>query len=115
MDLKIEFGKKIKQYRKALNLTQEKFAELIDINRTTVARIEKGTNFPNCNTIESIKKVFNVEYRDLFSFDKQVTGTLNSIFESRLSKLNEADIQYFITTIDAYLLQKEINKNHHKL
>ncbi len=109
MDLKTEFGKKIKKYRKDANLTQEKFAELIDTNRTTIARIEKGVNFPNCSTIENIKKVLNIEYKDLFSFDTQTTATVNSIFETRLSKLNEADIQYFITTIDAYLLQKKIN------
>ena len=40
------FSKRIKELRKAKNLTQEQFAELIGIDPRNIIKIENGQTFP---------------------------------------------------------------------
>ena len=54
MDLeqvKKEFGKQIKIYRQHNKQTQEQFAEIIDIEQSTLSNIESGKAYPVFSTI----------------------------------------------------------------
>lgn len=53
-------NKRIKQLRKALDLTQQKFAERIGVKQNTVAQYEMGRNIPIDSVISLICKEFNV-------------------------------------------------------
>ncbi len=59
-------GTRIAELRKARKLTQEQLSELLNISPTTLTNIELGKRFLTAETLDKIKTVLNVEYRDLF-------------------------------------------------
>lgn len=61
------FGKRIKELREKNNLTQEKLAEILELDYQTISRIETGYYFTSYDNLEKFATAFNVEIRDLFS------------------------------------------------
>jgi transcriptional regulator with XRE-family HTH domain len=58
-------GEKIKKLRKERNLTQEKLAELAEIDPKSVIDIESGKRNPTLKTIDKIAKALGISGRDL--------------------------------------------------
>lgn len=112
MTLKADFGKKLKNLREALFMSQEVFAEKIGVHRNTLARIENGSNFVSYETLEKIQEVLNIEYKDLFNFEKTEQKDPYKAFVLKLKELNEADIEYFLSNIENYLKAKEKNQKN---
>lgn len=71
------FGQRIKNLRRLHHLTQEKLAELIDIDIRQVARIEAGENYPSVVSLIKICQVFNVTPNDLIYDNKNVDENAN--------------------------------------
>lgn len=69
-NLKIKLGQRIKSLRKNLNITQETLAELINMDITSLSKIETGRNYPQPETIEKIANALNVDIAQLFSFQE---------------------------------------------
>ena len=46
-DIKKLLGKRIKELRKEKGITQEEFAEMLNVSGRTVSRWETGTNMPD--------------------------------------------------------------------
>ena len=67
-NLKTKLGQRIKYLRKNLNITQEKLAELINMDITSLSKIETGRNYPQPETVEKIANALNVDISQLFSF-----------------------------------------------
>lgn len=67
MNIKKEFGEKIKRMRKNRNLTQEQLAEMIDISPRNLSGIEVGANFIKAETLEKILAALNITLEELFS------------------------------------------------
>ncbi len=61
------FGKRIRELREKNNLTQEKLAEILDLDYQTISRIETGYYFTSYENLEKFAKAFQVEIKDLFS------------------------------------------------
>jgi len=94
MDLKKFLGKRIQETRKARKLTQERVAELIGIETTSLSNIENGKYYPTSENLEKILKVLNITAEELFHVEekKSAEETLNEIIQilkSNPSKLNE--------------------------
>lgn len=68
MDAQKLFGKRIKELRKARNLTQEQLSELLGVFQKQIGNIETGTTFTTMHNIEKLAKALNVEIEDLFTF-----------------------------------------------
>ncbi len=68
MDNKKLLGKRIKELRKTRGLTQEKLAELINIETCSLSAIESGRHFPSLPTIEKISNILNYELNNFFNF-----------------------------------------------
>lgn len=66
MKLKQIFGKNIKYYRFQKNLTQEEFAERVNLNPSYVSELECGKYGPTFEKIEEIANILNVEPYMLF-------------------------------------------------
>lgn len=67
MDIRKAFGLKVQQIRKSTGMSQEKFALLIDMDRTYLASVEAGKrNISLCN-IEKIAKGFDLSVSQLLS------------------------------------------------
>lgn len=58
----------IKTYREHENMKQEELAELVDVRRETINRLEKGLYNPSLKLAMDIAKVFNVSIEVLFEF-----------------------------------------------
>ncbi len=63
-------GKRIKEKRKELVLTQEKLAEMLDVSVEHLSRIETGSYRPSLILIEKICAIFGVEESELMFGDK---------------------------------------------
>lgn len=74
--LKKAFGTNVKIIRKSRKLTQEKLAELIEIDQRQMARIEAGESFVTAETIEKLSTVLNVPVKLLFDIENTETDKM---------------------------------------
>ena len=61
-------GARIKEMRKARGLTQERLAEMVDIEQKHVSRIELGKNYPTIDRLEKLAEALNVPLTGFFDF-----------------------------------------------
>lgn len=66
MDIQKLFGQRIKQLRKQKGLSQEKFALLIDMDRTYYASVEAGKRNIAIKNIHKIADGFGISLNKLF-------------------------------------------------
>ncbi|MBE5876237.1 MAG: helix-turn-helix transcriptional regulator [Lachnospiraceae bacterium] len=62
---------KIKEYRAKFDMKQDTLAELVDVRRETIIRIEKGQYNPSLKLAMDIAKVFDTTVEELFSFEEE--------------------------------------------
>ncbi|MBR1424870.1 helix-turn-helix transcriptional regulator [bacterium] len=74
MDIKKLLGKNIQVYRKFRNITQEKLAELINIETNSISAIERGKYFPSPDNLVRISEALEISLSDLFNFNKEKTS-----------------------------------------
>ncbi len=61
-----KLGKRIKELRLEMQLSQEKFALSIDMDRTYFASVERGKRNISMKNVEKIAKGLNVTLAELF-------------------------------------------------
>ena len=66
-DIKVKFGKRAKELRLKKGVSQEKMAELADLDRTYIPGIEAGKRNVSLEVIEKIAKVFSMSISELLS------------------------------------------------
>lgn len=64
-----EFICNLKKYRVLKNLTQEQLAQLVDVRRETIIRLEKAQYNPSLRLAITISRVVEVPIEELFVFD----------------------------------------------
>lgn len=64
----VQFGKRIAQLRVAQGFSQEKMAEICDMNRTYYGCIERGEKAATIITIDKIAKGFGITKSELFDY-----------------------------------------------
>lgn len=64
-DVRIKFGAKVKALRISKGYSQEKLAELADLDRTYIPGIESGKRNVSIIVIEKIAKAFQLTISDL--------------------------------------------------
>lgn len=84
-------GERIKELRKSLGLTLEKFGEQLGVTKQTVSRIENGVNNLTEQMIKSICREFNVNEKWL----RDGTGDMEAIkpddFTSAIVQIDKGD------------------------
>lgn len=65
MNIQSRFGLRLREIRMKRNLSQEKFASLIGIDRTYVASIELGKRNVSLRMLEKISSALNLTISDL--------------------------------------------------
>ncbi len=63
------FGKNIAKYRKGKKLTQNKLAEILDISREHLAKIETAKRGISINLLFRLSEVLGVAEKNFFDFD----------------------------------------------
>lgn len=97
MNTKEVFGSNIKQYRKSLKITQEEFAEKVDLSVDMISRVERGVTGPSFNTIDKMADILEVPVIALFSsgtltLPQGERGDLLQRINLSLSKMNEEEL-----------------------
>lgn len=62
------FGKRLRAFRKERNMTQEEFAELLNISVDFLSLVERGLNAPSFESIEVFSITLGIPVRDFFDF-----------------------------------------------
>ena len=96
--LKKAFGYNLRLLRKSRNLTQEKLAEMVNLNQRQLTRIETGLSFVSSDVLEKLVIALNVDIKDLFAFELkesllEKTGTDNTLSYKIYSENNVIHIQ----------------------
>ncbi len=59
------FGNVLREYRIKVNLSQEKLAELAELDRTYISLLERGLRQPTITTIFYLSKALNIKPHQL--------------------------------------------------
>ena len=85
MDQK-KIGKFLKELRKEKGITQEEFAEMLNVSGRTVSRWETGTNMPDISLLVDIAEIFDVSIPEIINgerkseiMEKEVKDTVLSL------------------------------------
>ena len=65
----MNIGNKIRELRRARNLTQEQLAASLNISARAVSKWEMGASYPDMTMIPTIAAFFKVSLDELFDFD----------------------------------------------
>ena len=71
MNKKELLGRRLRELRKRKGINQEKLAELINVDPTTISNIENGKNYPSMINLENILNVLDYTFIDAFDFEHQ--------------------------------------------
>lgn len=63
-----KLGQKIRVERLRRKMSQERLAELADLNRNFIGMVERGESNITVKNLENISKAFNLDIQDLFNF-----------------------------------------------
>ncbi len=75
MNKKELLGKRLRELRKRKGINQEKLAELINVDPTTISNIENGKNYPSMINLENLLDVLDSSFLDAFDFEHKNTNT----------------------------------------
>lgn len=64
--LRNQIGRKIKALRLEHDLSQEKFAEYVDLSREHLSCIERGKNLASIETLYNISQYFEIDIKSFF-------------------------------------------------
>lgn len=67
--LREKFGNRIKTIRLARSMSQEQFAELLEISVDFLSLIERGINAPSFENLEVFSTQLDIPVHELFVFD----------------------------------------------
>lgn len=88
-ELKKLLGKKIKFFRKKQGYSQDKLAEMINMEVKSLSRIEAGHNYPQCENLIAIAKALNVAPWQLYFCDE--TKTIDIMRQNLLDAIKSKD------------------------
>lgn len=66
-DIKVKFGQRVKELRLAKGYSQEKLAEISDLDRTYIPGIEAGKRNVSLVVVEKIAKAFTISISELLN------------------------------------------------
>lgn len=88
-------GERIKEIRKSLNLTLEKFGEKIGVTKTAISRIEKGERGCTEQMTKAICREFSVDYIWLTTGEGEMFVDSDDDFLEKIDRImaGESDIR----------------------
>ena len=94
MDKKILLWKRLRDLRKRKGISQEKLAELINVDPTTISNIENGKNYPSLINLENLLDVLESSFLEAFDFNhkndqKNLINEITEILKDNPKKLED--------------------------
>jgi len=105
-NIKVLFGKKIKEYRLKRKLTQTQLAELVSVDNKHISCIESGKSFPSPDLIDRLAITLNVKPKDLFEFyHLQEKTDLKTDIINMIKNLDEKELSMVYKFIYNFLIK----------
>ena len=95
-------GERVREIRKELNLTLEKFGEKLGVGKTAISKIEKGENSLTDQMLKSICREYNANYDYLMNGEGEMFDDLPQ------TVLDELCVQYNLDDLDRSLVEMYI-------
>lgn len=94
MDKRILLGRRLREIRKQKGFKQEKLAEIIDVDPTTISNIENGKNYPSMINLENIIEALGCTFSDIFDYEHKKDKTnliteINLLLEQHPEKIED--------------------------
>lgn len=86
-----KIGSFLKELRKEKGITQEEFAEKLNVSGRTVSRWETGTNMPDISLLVEIAAFFDVSIPEIINGERK-----SEIMENEIKKVAEAMSDYAV-------------------
>lgn len=105
------FSKNLKFLREQKKLSQNKLAELSNVNQTTIARWETEEISPSLDNVYDLSLALNVSISDLTGTDLTKESSYNEMEQllfSKAKELNDEEIKVVLQVMDA--IHKDIDK-----
>lgn len=80
-------GERIREVRKALGLTLEKFGEKIGMKKNSVSQLENGKNSVTEQVVKAICREYNVDYMWLTTGDGEMSIDTDDDFIERIDRI----------------------------
>ena len=96
-------GERVKEIRKSLDLTLEKFGEKLGVTKTTISRIEKGINNLTEQMTISICREYNVNYDFLTYGDGEMFDDLPQ------TVIDELCVQYNLSDSEKAIIEMYVS------
>lgn len=68
MDIKILVGKRVKELRNNLNISQEELADIAELDRTYITSVESGRRNISIVNVEKLAMALNTTLAEFFNF-----------------------------------------------
>jgi transcriptional regulator with XRE-family HTH domain len=103
-------GKRIKEQREALGLTQEQFAEKIGVTTNYISTVERGASFPRCEKLilllNGLETSADAIFCDVLDHSSEYHA---SYLSAQLEKLADDDKKRILEMVE--LMVKQANEN----
>ena len=104
MDLKRDFGLRLKELRNKKGITQYQLAEIVGIDPKHMSHIETGRSFPKADLIEKFANALEIDYTKLFKTEHlQPKGTLIKQINALLLKASDEELKNIYKIISSLL------------
>ncbi len=96
MNIKKLLGQRLKEIRKNKKITQERLAELIGIDTSSISHIENGKYYPTAENLDKILEILDIKPNELFSFESYASheNLLNEMYESMKQNAELTKLMY---------------------
>lgn len=91
------FGEKVRKLRDNANMPLRKLSALLDIDQSTLSKIERGERKPNLDIINKLSFIFNVDKKELYidyASDKVAYEIMSDQYCHEILKLADEKIKY---------------------
>lgn len=89
----IKMGQFLKELRKEKNLTQEQFADIMNISNRTVSRWETGRNAPDLDILIEISEYYAVDLREILDGERKNTAMNKELEETVLKVADYSNVE----------------------
>ncbi len=97
MGLKNTFANNLKRIRKRNKLTQEQFAELVNVAPRHISFLETGRSFPSCELMERICNILHADISEFFKASEKLSREeLLKKLEYTTNSLNNEQLNYLV-------------------
>ncbi len=78
----VEFGERLRQFRKERNLTQKQLADLIGVKNSVISFYEVGERTPSLEVLVKLAKVLHMSTDALLGIEKSETVNVKGLSEA---------------------------------